>query len=89
MSSISKILGPTTLLFLVVILAVAAFSLPEMMPSDMKDSGAKCKYDDGLYMVKEKNDVWRAIMLPHTELGYTAQEVHVMEDGKVDFALIT
>lgn len=46
----------------------------------------ECKYEDGHYMVKEGNgDNWGVIMLPHTELGYTAQSVQVMEDGKLEW----
>ena len=50
-----------------------------------KQNIAKCKFEDGNYMVKEPGDVWRAIMLPHTELGFTAQTVEVMEDGGIKY----
>jgi len=43
----------------------------------------KCRYEDGNYYVQEPDDIERAIMLPHTELGFTAQTVRVMEDGNL------
>lgn len=35
-------------------------------------STAHCKVENGRYQVKEPDDVWATIMLPHTQLGLTA-----------------
>lgn len=51
------------------------------LPQDMKGTGAKAKMDGSVYLVKESGDVWRAIILPGSQLGFTVQEVKIV-DGK-------
>jgi hypothetical protein len=78
-----KILLAVVGMLLMAIFVVANMKIVNKPQSSVADSSIVCKFDGHNYLVKEKDGVWRGIILPHTELGYTAQTVQVMEDGKM------
>lgn len=76
MTKIQYILAGVGILLMVAI-AITIFIRSQDHPM------TECKYEDGNYMVRDQDGEWKAIVLPHTELGLTAQSVQVMEDGEL------